>query len=34
MLQECKEVKDGDFAVIHYTNNKETRISYGNLWDF
>ena len=34
MLQECKEVKDRDFAVLHYANNKETRISYGNLWDF
>ena len=34
MLQECKEVKKRDFAMLHYDYNTETRISYGDLWDF
>ena len=33
-LQQCKEIKNRDFAMWHYANNIKTRISYGDLWDF
>lgn len=34
LLQQCKEIKNRDFAMWHYAINIKTRISYGDLWDF
>ena len=34
LLQQCKEIKNRDFAMWHYANNIKTRIPYGDLWDF
>lgn len=34
LLQQCKEIKNRDFAMWCYANNIKTRISYGDLWDF